>query len=121
MRAFVGFLYQQASQDAQLAATLTLIESPNLMVVLDQVSATGDPAATIDLATDLFRLLQPLGKPRLLEKIGAVRDAAAKLLSHSFSQSNIFDWHCQDADGSSGGIPPRQRHRHLEFLFFIVL
>jgi hypothetical protein len=40
---------------------------------------------------------------------------------HSFSQSNIFDRHCQDADGSSGGIPPPRRHRHLEFLFFIVL
>jgi hypothetical protein len=51
-----------------LAATLTLLELPNLMVLLDRVSAAADPEATIDLATKLFRLLQNLGKPRLLEK-----------------------------------------------------
>jgi hypothetical protein len=89
MQAFVGFLHQQTSQDAQLAATLALLELPNLMVVLDQVSAAGDPVVTIDLATDLFRLLQFLGKPRLLEKVGAVRDTAAKLLGEHWSHAQF--------------------------------
>jgi tetratricopeptide (TPR) repeat protein len=89
MRAFARFLSQQQSQDIQLAATLTLLELPNLMALLDRVSAAGDPVATIDLATDLFRLLQPLGKPRLLEKVGAVRDAAAKLLGEHWSHAQF--------------------------------
>jgi hypothetical protein len=89
IRAFVGFLYQQASQDAQLTATLTLLELPNLMVLLDHVSAAGDPAATIDLATQLFTLLQLRGKPHLLEKVGAVRDAAAQLLGEHWSHAQF--------------------------------
>jgi tetratricopeptide (TPR) repeat protein len=89
MRAFIGFLHQQYSQDAQLAATLILLELPNLMVLLDRVSAAGDPVATIDLATELFMLLQPLGKPRLLEKVGAMRDAAAKLLGEHWSHAQF--------------------------------
>jgi tetratricopeptide (TPR) repeat protein len=89
MRAFVGFLHQQGSQDAQLAATLTLIELPNLMVLLDRVSTAADPEATIDLATKLFGLLQQLGKPHLLEKVGAVQDAAAKLLGEHWSHAQF--------------------------------
>jgi tetratricopeptide (TPR) repeat protein len=89
MRAFVGFLVGQRSQEVQLAATLTLLELPNLMVLLDRVSTAGDPEATIDLAADLFRLLQSLGKLRLLEKVGAVRDAAAKLLGEYWSHAQF--------------------------------
>jgi hypothetical protein len=100
MRAFVGFLRQRASQDAQLAATLTLLELPNLMVLLDQVSAAGDPEATIDLATKLFGLLQFLGKLRLLEKVGTVRDTAAKLLGEHWS-------HAQFESHRSGPIASR--------------
>jgi hypothetical protein len=89
MRAFAGFLYQQQIQDAQLAATLTLLELPNLMVLLDQVSTAGDPEAMIDLATRLFGLLQYLGKPHLLEKVGAMRDATAQLLGEQWSHAQF--------------------------------
>jgi tetratricopeptide (TPR) repeat protein len=77
MRAYVGFLNQQESQDAELAATLTVLELPNLFALLDLVQRAGDAEATIDLATSLYSLLQGLGKPRLLERVGQVRDAAA--------------------------------------------
>ena len=77
MRAFIEFLVQQADQDAQLAATLTVLELPNAMALLDRVQAAGDAEATIDLTTDLYRLVQNLGRPRVLAKIGSARDAAA--------------------------------------------
>src|SRR5438094_3056434 len=59
------------------------------MVLLDRVSTAGDPEATIDLATKLFDLLQNLGKPHLLEKVGAVRDAAAQLLGEHWSHAQF--------------------------------
>lgn len=68
MRAFAGFLNEQQFHDTQLAATLTLLELPNLMVLLDQVSTAGDPTATINLATQFFSLLQVLGKPLLCQQ-----------------------------------------------------
>jgi tetratricopeptide (TPR) repeat protein len=89
MRALVGFLSEQDSKNAQLAATLTLLELPNLMVLLDRVSTAGDPVSTIDLATKLFGLLQYLGKSRLLDKVGTVRDAATKLLGEHWSHAQF--------------------------------
>ena len=47
------------------------------MALLDRVQRAGEAEATIDLATSLHRLLQFAGKPRLLERVGQVRDAAA--------------------------------------------
>ncbi|HEV7401972.1 MAG TPA: tetratricopeptide repeat protein [Chthoniobacteraceae bacterium] len=80
MRAYAGFLVQQGNQNAELAATLTVLELPNLFALLDLVQRAGHPEATIDLATSLYSLLQMLGKPRLLERVGQVRDAAAAAL-----------------------------------------
>ncbi len=80
MRGYVGFLEQQRSQNTEVAATLTGLELPNLFALLDRVERAGDAEATIDLATSLHSLLQNAGKPRLLERVGQVRDAAAKQL-----------------------------------------
>ena len=49
---------QQQSQNTEVAATLTLLELPNLFALLDLVQAAGDAEATIDLATSLYSLLQ---------------------------------------------------------------
>nr|WP_295384350.1 hypothetical protein [uncultured Thiodictyon sp.] len=80
MGQYVGFLYQQLSQQAEVAATLTLLGLPNLFALLDLVQGAGQAEATIDLATRLYRLLQVLGPPRLLVRVGQVRDAAARAL-----------------------------------------
>ena len=58
MRAYVEFLVQQQSQNAEIAATLTVLELPNLFALLDLVQRAGDAEATIDLATSLYSLLQ---------------------------------------------------------------
>ena len=58
MRGYAGFLVQQQSQNTEIAATLTVLELPNLFALLEQVQRAGDAEATIDLATSLYSLLQ---------------------------------------------------------------
>lgn len=87
MGAYVDFLVQQSDQNAELAATLTQLGLADLFGLLDRVQAAGDPAATIGLATSLYRLLQNAGKPRLLARVGAARDAAAKALGDGWGHA----------------------------------
>ena len=89
MRAYVEFLVQQQSQNTEVAATLTVLELPNLFALLDLVQRAGDAEATIDLATSLYSLLQMLGKPRLLERVGQVRDAAAAALGDTWNHARF--------------------------------
>ena len=89
MRAYVGFLNQQEHQNGELAATLTVLELPNLFALLEQVQRAGDAEATIDLATSLHSLLQVLGKPRLLERVAQVRDAAAAALGETWNHASF--------------------------------
>ncbi len=89
MRAYAGFLVQQSSQNAEVAATLTVLELPNLFALLDLVQRAGDAEATIDLATSLYSLLSMLGRPRLLERVGQVRDAAAAALGDAWNHARF--------------------------------
>jgi len=87
MAVHLGYLYQQQNQNPELAATLTLLELPNLFALLDRSQAVVDPETTIERATSLYRLLQELGKPRLLERVARVREAAAAALSEAPSHA----------------------------------
>ena len=87
MGAYAEFLVQQQSQNTEVAATLTVLELPNLFALLDLVQRAGDDEATIALATSLYSLLQALGKPRLLERVGQVRDAAAQQLEKTLGDT----------------------------------
>ncbi|MBL8541860.1 MAG: tetratricopeptide repeat protein [Betaproteobacteria bacterium] len=80
MRQYARLLEQQGSQNAEVGATLTGLELPNLFALLERVQASDDAEATIALTTALHRLLQGLGKPWLLKRVGHVRDAAAAAL-----------------------------------------
>lgn len=80
MGQYVGFLNLQGSQNAKVAATLMVLELPNLFALLDLVQRAGDAEATIRLTSLLYDLLRNAGKPRLVERVGKVRDAAAKKL-----------------------------------------
>jgi tetratricopeptide (TPR) repeat protein len=85
MRGYAVFLNQQQHQNAEVAATLTGLEMPNLFALLDRVQRAGEAEATIDLATSLCTLLSMAGKPRLLERVGQVRDAAAVALGDAWN------------------------------------
>jgi len=89
MAAYVEYLAQQRSQNTEVAATLTELELPNLFVLLDRVQRAGDAEATIALTTSLFRLLQFAGKPRLLARVGQVRDAAAATLGNAWNHARF--------------------------------
>jgi len=89
MREYADFLVLQQNQHAEVAATLTVLELPNLFALLDLVQRAGDAEATIDLAASLQSLLQGLGKPRLLERVGQVRDAAAAALGDAWNHSRF--------------------------------
>ncbi len=89
MRGYVGFLNQQESQNAEVAATLTGLELPNLFALLDRVQRAGEAEATIALATSLYSLLSMAGKPRLLERVGQARDAAAVALGDAWNHARF--------------------------------
>lgn len=89
MVAYADFLVRQQSQSIEIAATLTALELPNLFALLDAVQHAGDTAATIDLATTLYSLLQANGKPRLVERVGQVRDAAAAALGEAWTHAGF--------------------------------
>lgn len=89
MRTYAGFLDGQQHKDAEMAATLTVLELPNLWALLDQVQRAGDAEATINLATRLYGLLQTLGRPRLLAHLGQVRDAAVAALGEGWSHARF--------------------------------
>ncbi len=89
MGAYVRFLVREHDKNAELAATLTALELPNLFALLEEVQRAGDAEATIDLAASLYRLLQPAGKPRLLERVGQVRDAAAAALGETWNHARF--------------------------------
>jgi tetratricopeptide (TPR) repeat protein len=89
MDAFLNYLVQQQSQNAELAATLTLQELPNLFALLDRSQAAADPGHTINRATSFYSLLQRLGKPRLLERVARVRDGAAAALGEGWSHARF--------------------------------
>lgn len=96
MRALTGFLYQQGSQDARLAAQLTLLELPNLLALLAWAAEALPPEEVVDLANKLETLLARLGRPQALAQAVSVRTAAAQRLgawSHAQFQnaSNNID------------------------------
>jgi tetratricopeptide (TPR) repeat protein len=87
MRQLSDFLYEQQFEDAQLSATLTTLELPNLVRLLEHVRTQGDAEATVDLATKLEQLLTELGRKQLLARVAAIREKEAqKLLDWSHMQ-----------------------------------
>ena len=89
MLGYVKYLYQQLSQNVELAATLTLLDLANLMALLAHIQQAGDAAATIDLTTNLYRLLQFLGKPALLNRVGQARDATTSKLGADWTHAHF--------------------------------
>ncbi|MFZ2855342.1 MAG: CHAT domain-containing protein [Rhodocyclaceae bacterium] len=84
-----SLLHQQQHRNAEIAATLTLLELPNLFALLDHVQRVGDAEAIIALATSLCSLLKDAGKPRLLERVAQVRDAAVAALGEAWNHARF--------------------------------
>jgi len=80
MKRLSVILYEQQVEDTKLSATLTTLELPNLVRLLEYVWAQGDAEATVDLATRLEQLLMPLGREQLLARVAALREKEAEAL-----------------------------------------
>jgi hypothetical protein len=89
MRPYVAFLAQLQTRQPEVAARLTALELPNLLVLLELVENDGDAEATIELATSLSSLLQFLGKPCPLECVAQARDRGAKALGEAWNHSHF--------------------------------
>lgn len=89
MRSHTKFLLQQSRQNAEVAATISLLELPNLFALLDHVQLAGDAETTIGLATSLYSLLQHHDKPRILERVAQARDAAAATLDQTWNDARF--------------------------------
>jgi tetratricopeptide (TPR) repeat protein len=78
MRQLTSFLYQQRFRDAELAARLTLLELPNLMMLLLWIQDKAAPDEVVTLATRVEELLALLGRPQALAQATRVRELAAR-------------------------------------------
>ena len=76
MSQYVKFLVKQRSQQTELAATLTVLELPNLFALLEAVR-TRRMRRRRKSGQFAVQIAAKSGKPRLLERVGQVRDAAA--------------------------------------------
>ncbi len=103
MVGYASFLVQQQSRNIDIAATLTVLELPNLFALLEAVQRAGDAAATIDLSTTLYNLLRNIGKPRLVERVGQVREAAAASLGEGWSHEAFQAQHTRIEQQLAGG------------------
>jgi hypothetical protein len=80
MRELTAFLYQQQSQDARLAAQLTLLELPNLLALLAWAEGALTPEEVVGLAGRVEDLLARLGRPQALALAVRAREAVARRL-----------------------------------------
>uniref|UniRef100_UPI004057466C CHAT domain-containing protein n=1 Tax=Candidatus Electrothrix sp. TaxID=2170559 RepID=UPI004057466C len=84
MSKLVSYLYQGRRKDTQEAASLTLLELPNFLALIDhlerEISTEPDKADMIsDLAGSIEILLAPLNRPNELVRVVALREKSASL------------------------------------------
>ena len=89
MRAYTQVLVETQRQNTEIAATLTILELPNLFALLDLVQREGIAEATIELVSMLYELLSEAGKPRLLHRVSQVRDAEAAVLGDAWNHAQF--------------------------------
>jgi len=84
-----GFLYDQHFKDTQLSATLTRLELPNLLHLLETLAGQADPETTLDVATSVEQLLANLDYPRLLKRVVAIREQASQALGSGLTDTQF--------------------------------
>jgi len=78
MAALTNFLYQQQFKDVQIAASLTLLELPNLMAMLGYMATQGTTERVIILAQRIESQLSKLGRRQALVQATKIREKAAQ-------------------------------------------
>jgi tetratricopeptide (TPR) repeat protein len=106
MQQLSDFLYEQRSKNAQLSATLTTLELPNLMRLLEYLQAKAEPETTVNLAIRLEQLIAPLGRSHLLTQVVAIREAETKKLG-DWSHTRYYSLTMQIERFLDGGNIPK--------------
>jgi tetratricopeptide (TPR) repeat protein len=103
MLKYAAFLVREQGKNTEIAATLTVLELPNLFALLEHVQRAGDAEVTIGLTTLLHSLLQALGKPRLLTRMAEARDRAKAVLGETGSHARFQAQRSQIEQQLAGG------------------
>ena len=80
MAPLTDYLYEERFKNTQLAASLTLLELPNLLALLEYLQQSASAEIVVNLATKLETLLQELGRPAALVRVAEIRTMAATQL-----------------------------------------
>jgi hypothetical protein len=80
MRQLAGFLSEQRAKDTEFAAQLTLLELPNLLVLLGWMQDNATSEEVTDVAGRVEQLIARLGRPQALAQAVKVREQAAQAL-----------------------------------------
>src|SRR5260221_13980807 len=80
MALFTRWLFNKRTEDTRVAATLTVLELPNLMAMLELLRDTWKPDDLVDLADSVESLVARLGHPRALARATKIRSEAASKL-----------------------------------------
>ncbi|MDM8520671.1 tetratricopeptide repeat protein, partial [Anaerolineales bacterium HSG6] len=91
MRQLVNLMYRQQFKDTNMAYTLTRLELPNLLYLLETLSGQpqAEPEQTLDVATSIEQLLAPLALPRLLRRVVQIREELAQQAGTGLSNAQF--------------------------------
>jgi tetratricopeptide (TPR) repeat protein len=80
MEAMIEFLYRHRTKEPKLAANLTQLELPNLLLTLEHLRGRAAAERVVSLATRLESLIAPLGRARTLARVVDIRAHEARRL-----------------------------------------
>lgn len=83
------FLYEQWFKDTKLSVTLTRLELPNLLHLLETLAGQADPKTTLNVAIRVEHLLTRLNHPRLLKQVVAVREQVSGSLGDGLTDAHF--------------------------------
>jgi tetratricopeptide (TPR) repeat protein len=78
MVGLTNHLCRRLFRDTRVASTLTRLELPNLLHLLETLAGQGDAGTTLRVATRVELLLAELDHPRLLQRVVAIREEASR-------------------------------------------
>ena len=80
MAAYLSELVQLLRQNTEVAASLTILDLPNFLALLDCSQLVVNSEAKLDWSIYIYDLLRDIGKTRLLKRVAGVLNSAAAAL-----------------------------------------
>ncbi len=74
---FISFLYESQFDEGAFSTTLTVLDLPNLLAVLEHLSGSYSPEQAVPIVAALEALLKTLGRPRVMARASRWRRQAS--------------------------------------------